>query len=638
MINLKNICKSYRPGKNVPLVLKDINLDLNDTGLVYLVGESGSGKSTLLNIIGGMDTTDSGKYELFGNDVTHLSEKEWTSIRQKKFGIVFQNYNLISHLSVKENVALGIKLSPSKDKADKVKETLNLVGMWDKRDHLPNQLSGGQQQRVAIARALIKNPEIILADEPTGALDSENANQIMQLLKQISLSGKLVIVVTHSQDYMDLADRVIRLADGKINDEKLVPVSDNSAHGTSKTVFSKANHLSRNGILKMAFKNVQSKKRRSLLTALGSAIGIMGVLLVIFFNTGINNYISSQFKMFRTNKVLMVNRSNYGLISKSKREAIFSMNGVKKGYSDYTFQTSVNQNGRSASLSMATYAPSQAKKMYTLADLKVGKYADKRNEVVIPAKTARKLFGSTNNALGKSIKLTAQLLSSGGLMPTETAKVNVVGVTKNKIMNQLNTAYASHQLAQSLVNHSTVTKNDSNELLIETTSLQANKKLEAKLKHSGYYVVTPKQDMASGKQYINAIFIFLGIVAGISLIVAAILIAIVVYVNVLERRKEIGTLKALGVLPGDIRKMFMTEGAILGILGGSIGAVGSLVFGAAANLVLSHLFRIDEQLIQFAPKAILIAIIACMILGMVTSIIPAQKAARKSIVSALNNG
>ncbi len=637
IIELRNINKSYQPNGADTQVLKNINLNFDKSGLVYLVGESGSGKSTLLNIIGGIDSANSGEYDLFGNDVTHLSEKKWASIRQKTFGIIFQSYNLINHLSVKENVALGIKLSSNKDRDQKIKTALDLVGMWDRQNYLPNQLSGGQQQRVAIARALIKNPKIILADEPTGALDSENAHQVMQLLKKISTSGKLVIVVTHSQEDIELADRIIRVADGKINDEKSDPNLQNLPKLTKQAKPDKAKHLSRVSVWKMAAKNVKSKRRRSLLTALGSAIGIMGVLLVIFFSTGVNHYISSQFKLFKTDKVLMVNRPNYGLISKHKRSMVLSMAGIKKGYRDDTFQTNLKVNGKKASISMATYAPQPAKKIYTLADLKSGKYPSGRGEMVIPLKTANKLFGSANKAIGKRLNLTAQLVSSDGLMPTETAAVKVVGITKNKIMSQLNTAYASHRLAQTLVDRASATNGKSNALLLETNSLQANKQLERKLKRLGYYVVTPSQDMASGKQYMDAIFIFLGLVAGISLIVAAIMISIVVYVNVLERRKEIGTLKALGVLPSDIRKLFMTEGTIVGAIGGLIGAVGSIAIGMITNLVLSEMFHIDDHLIQVAPKAVLTAIIACMLLGMITSIIPAQKAARKSIVSALSN-
>ncbi|WP_255573438.1 ABC transporter ATP-binding protein [Anoxybacillus sp. ST4] len=198
--------------------MKGVSLRLQKGQLVYLLGESGCGKSTLLNIIGGLDYADDGEYIFNSINVREFNEKKWARLRRERIGFVFQNFNLIPHLSVLENVEMSmILLGKSKEKRKRrAIELLNMVGLGDKLGYLPNQLSGGQKQRVAIARALANDPDIILADEPTGALDSENSMNIMEILKGISQQGKIVLVVTHSQELTSYADRIIRMKDGKI--------------------------------------------------------------------------------------------------------------------------------------------------------------------------------------------------------------------------------------------------------------------------------------------------------------------------------------------------------------------------------------------------------------------------------------
>lgn len=230
MITLQHIKKSYKLGSNELQVLKDINLEIQLGTLTYLVGESGSGKSTLLNIIGGIDTYDSGTYYFENEDISTYSEKDLTYFRREKVGFVFQNFNLISHLSSIENVELSMVLNDAADSKKRALELLKLVGMDSYANHLPNQLSGGQKQRVAIARALANNPDIILADEPTGAPDSENSIQVMEILRNIADQGKTVIVVTHSTELLHYGDVVIRIKDGEIINEH---VSNNATNHLS---------------------------------------------------------------------------------------------------------------------------------------------------------------------------------------------------------------------------------------------------------------------------------------------------------------------------------------------------------------------------------------------------------------------
>jgi putative ABC transport system ATP-binding protein len=222
IIHLKEITKNYYLGKQVIEVLKGITLDILKNEYVALMGPSGSGKSTLMNILGCLDTPTSGSYVLNGKDVSHMPDNDLADVRNKEIGFVFQQFNLLPRLTAAENVALPLVYAgmPKKQRLERARHVLEQVSLADRSHHRPNELSGGQNQRVAIARALVNDPSIILADEPTGNLDSKTSYEIMDIFEQIHAAGNTVVLVTHEEDIANHAHRIIRLKDGILESDK----------------------------------------------------------------------------------------------------------------------------------------------------------------------------------------------------------------------------------------------------------------------------------------------------------------------------------------------------------------------------------------------------------------------------------
>ncbi len=294
MLKLIDVSKNYIIDKKAFPALKHVNLEFPNSGeLCAILGASGCGKTTLLNIIGGLDKYTSGDLQIDGVSTKEYKDKDWDNYRNKKIGFVFQSYNLIPHLSILENVEMSLTLSgvSKKSRIEKAKKSLETVGLFDFLSKKPNQLSGGQMQRVAIARALVNDPEIILADEPTGALDSVTSIQVMNILKEISKT-KLVIMVTHNKELATkYATRIIMIKDGVIEsddkqDNKIIIKKNN--HKDERKNKTSMNFLS---AIKISFKNLITKKGRTILTSTAASFGIIGVALVLALSNGFNNYI-----------------------------------------------------------------------------------------------------------------------------------------------------------------------------------------------------------------------------------------------------------------------------------------------------------------------------------------------------------
>lgn len=293
MLTLKNIKKNYVLGNQTFKALDGIDLEFRKNEFVAILGASGSGKTTLLNIIGGLDRYTSGDLIINDRSTKSFKDADWDSYRNTAIGFVFQSYNLIPHLSILDNVEIALRLSGigNAERKKRAKQALYDVGLIDHIHKRPNQLSGGQMQRVAIARALINNPAILLADEPTGALDSKTSEQIMSLIQDIS-KDRLVIMVTHNPEIAsNYADRIIRLVDGKVVEDNHPLVSNTSNKETDRLELKKVS-MGFLTAVKSSFNNLLTKKGRSLITMLAGSIGIIGVALVLSLSTGMTQYVN----------------------------------------------------------------------------------------------------------------------------------------------------------------------------------------------------------------------------------------------------------------------------------------------------------------------------------------------------------
>lgn len=316
MLQIQNICKKYVTGDLVQTALDNVSLNLRDNEFVAILGPSGSGKTTMLNIIGGLDRYDSGDLIINGISTKKYKDREWDSYRNHTIGFVFQSYNLIPHQSVLSNVELALTISgiSRSERRRRAKEALEKVGLGNQLHKRPNQMSGGQMQRVAIARALVNNPDILLADEPTGALDSETSVQVMELLKEVA-KDRLVVMVTHNPELAnEYATRIVRVKDGHIVDDTDPYEIEQKLEEPQHKNMGKAS-MSILTALSLSFNNLRTKKGRTFLTAFAGSIGIIGIALILSFSNGVNTYITDIQKSTMTSYPISIEAQTIDLTS-----------------------------------------------------------------------------------------------------------------------------------------------------------------------------------------------------------------------------------------------------------------------------------------------------------------------------------
>ena len=638
MIKLENISKTFKFGENEIYALKNINLTIQKGEFVAIIGQSGSGKSTLMNILGALDTPSSGSYFIDGREISRFDLDELAMLRSKKFGFVFQRYNLISTLNSMQNVALsavyaGVEKSVREAKAN---EILSDLGLGNKTQNLPNKLSGGQQQRVSIARALINGGEIILADEPTGALDSKSGIKVMEIIKNLHEKGHTIILVTHDPNIAKWANRIIEIKDGEIlTDTKKSELKFELKEQNlpQKREFS-ANFDRFKESFKMSISSIFAHKLRSILTMLGIIIGVMSVICVIALGKGSQEQIMSSIKRIGTNTIEIFPGSGFGDMRSGRIKTLTRDDAsylAKQNFLDYS-TPNTNTSG------VITYAnkningslrgggkDSLAVNGITLQSGRTFSADDIENSraVVIIDQNAKNELFADENPIGKTIFFNRRPLSIIGVA----APNDAFGSSENVRIYAPYTSVINNITGDRYIHSITVKVKD--DIDSQAAEERVKKLLSQKHGKSDFFTFnsdTIKQTVESTTQTMQ---LLIASIAAISLIVGGIGVMNIMLVSVTERTKEIGIRMAIGARKSDILQQFLIEAVLLCVLSGIIGVILAFFAGEIFNwLNLDFVMR-------FSVAPVVLSIVASSAIGIIFGYIPALQASKLNPIDAL---
>ena len=622
-LELKNIVKKYNNEKEK--ILDDVNITFSKGEFVSILGESGSGKSTLMNIIGGLDLNYSGNV-MYNNK--KLEKSNVDDYRKNKIGFIFQSFNLFSHLTAFENVKLVQEINSNSD-SDKIIDLFKKLNIEDIMDKKPNQLSGGQKQRVAIARALINDPEIILADEPTGALDNKNTSNIINILKDISKEGKIVIIVTHSEEVAKNSSRIIKINDGKVLIDKTNYITDITYNENKLT---KKRKISIFSLLKIAFRNLKKNIKRNLLIILGTSIGIFSISFMLFLNSGIKKYINDQLVNSENANVIEVKKSNDILKEEKFKnediEKISNINHVNKVYKNTSISglSSINYLDKKYELmSLSTYTNINKK------ELKYGNIC-KDNEIVISEYLAKSMINNIKSLIGKEVTLYLLENSKPLIMEKKVIISGIIKNTNNEFIDNMNFAYIPYNSLEKMYSDNNIKLNPTN-LSIKIDNIKNSDSVKKRLDFYNYSHSNMSKMIDSVTKYIDIItFILIGI-SGVSLIVSSIMIFIIMYINVIERTKEIGILKSLGCKETNIKLIFILESFLIGLFSGIYGCLASSIITKIINSYT--LSKYKSLFIDINLKYVFITILISIFISVVSGLKPSIKASKLDPVESL---
>ncbi|WP_106904780.1 ABC transporter ATP-binding protein/permease [Lactiplantibacillus plantarum] len=660
-LELHDIRKAYTLNHQENVILKGINLNFERGEFISILGESGGGKSTLMNIIGGLDHHYDGDVLLDGQSLRSMNVRQMDRYRRETIGFIFQNFNLVSYLTVLDNVMLSLKMTKTShaQQVQQAQDLLKRVGLEQQTHQYPNELSGGQKQRVAIARALASDPDIIIADEPTGALDSENTQEVMDILYSIAAEGKLVITVTHSQEVADYGTRIVHLDDGQIHDELVI--------GAPFDVVDKQptryRTLGFRQMFRMSMQHMRRMWLRYLLIIFGSSIGISSIVVMLGLGSGIQNYMNHQ----------ITSQVNPTAVQVSKKTGKVSTAARKKATSAAAYKAAVNQEQvtaaknaevttanvkqlaaikhvKSAKLGYYTSTQASYKKTTVTASLQTDNPTilsktikdgsrPENGQVLIGCKLAKKMVGKKNYQQALNKKLTVKLatvnrknqsvtvsqtLTVSGITGSDDTSVVVLPQTVKKMLTAKNVAYRP------------------NFAIVQIDKLANVKQVEHQIKaikgtnKKQQYNYTGIGDLIDSlNTYIRLATNVLTGVAGIALLVSAIMIIVVLYVSVSERTREIGVLRALGARKRDISHLFFAEALTIGVLA----AVMGLLFGEGwqflGNMAIYSLIK--YPIVRISGAAMLGGITVSVVISLLAALAPAHMAARLDPVESLSH-
>ena len=607
ILRINNLIKEYGKNNTYQKVLDNISISFKSNEFVCILGESGCGKSTLLNILGGLDNDYKGSINL--NNI-NIKYSDLDKYRKDNIGFIFQYFNLIDNLSIIDNILLPIEkdMISYKEKRKRAINLLKKLNIYLIKNKKINELSGGQKQRVAIARGLINNPSIILADEPTGALDEDNSKLILDILKDINREGKLVIVVTHSKKVINYSTRVINLKNGKVfSDKKLKKVKESNIEHISN----KENNFLY--LFKHAIKNFKNNKRRNIFITFASSIGIIGIILSLFLGDGVKGYINDLI-VSKTNPNIYQIVSNNTYYDNDIINKIDNINHIDKVYKESSITTSnINYNDKEYILSY----------LDAINKPKV-KYGDNTG-LVINKKLAKKINKNYKDVIGYEVKLT--FIDD---FKVYEKNINISGISDNTGVALIDDNYNSmikYELLEDDIKP--------NSLSIKIDSKENIKSIKEDLKELGLDAKTNEDLYNELKKYLDIATFILSLFSFSSLFVSIIMISIIINITVLERIKEIGLLRSIGYTKKDIKNIFKSENIALGITIWLFSIyISNIIIKLVINIV-NNKFDISLKTNNF--KYYFISFIISILVTYISALIPSRKASNMDPIIALRS-
>lgn len=643
IIEIENINKYFGEGENRVHVLKNISFEIKKGEFIAIIGQSGSGKSTLMNILGCLDRVTDGSYKIDGREISRFSKDELSELRQQKFGFIFQRYNLISNLTALENVALPAIYAglSEKERNSRAEELLVKLGLGDKIKNKPNQLSGGQQQRVSITRALMNGGEIILADEPTGALDSKSGERVMKILTDLHKEGHTIILVTHDKNIANYANRIIEIKDGEIyNDSvkkfetEVIKDSVKKINQVKKNLFySKAQFLES---LKMATNAIITHKMRSLLTMLGIIIGIASIICVVALGNGSQQKILSDINSLGTNTLDIFNGRGRGDRNANKKRnlTIKDADFLRKQF--YTESVTPNVNGSGT----LTYG----NKSYTASlrgvgeeyfnvkglELDTGKLFNRddvinSSQVVVIDENSRSQLFKDKNPIGEILIFNKRPLKIIGSVIT---KNNMSMNSSDLVLYTPYTTAMNRIIGDNHINSITMKIKDNVDMQIaekDVTNI-----LTIRHKAKDFFIMNVDTLKKTVESTTNTMKLLISCIACISLVVGGIGVMNIMLVSVTERTREIGIRMAIGAKQRNILQQFLIEAILICLIGGVLGVGISVAFGIIFNMVIKNFTMI------FSIFSIVAAVLCSTMIGVIFGYMPAKNASELDPINALS--
>ena len=640
LLELSNIRRSYPSGDGSVDVLKGISLQINAGEMVAIVGASGSGKSTLMNILGCLDKPTSGTYRVAGVDVATLDSDALAALRREHFGFIFQRYHLLSHLTAAQNVEVPAVYAGMERKArlERARQLLQRLGLADRVDYAPSQLSGGQQQRVSIARALMNGGQVILADEPTGALDTRSGEEVMAILHQLKEQGHTVIIVTHDPQVAAQAERVVEIRDGEII--RNPPARQNTAVARQPAAQNASGWRqfsnSFREALSMAWRAMVANKMRTLLTMLGIIIGIASVVSIVVVGDAAKQMVLADIRAIGTNTIDVYPGKDFGDDDPQYQQSLKydDLLAIEKQswVSSVTPSVSKNLRVRAGNIDVAASVQGIGQHYFNVYGMTFSEgntfndvqAAERSQVVVLDSNTRRQLFPNKASVVGEVILV--------GNMPATVIgvadeKQSMFGSSKILRVWLPYSTMSGRVMGQSWLNSITVRVKEGYDSSIAEEQL--TRLLNLRHGKKDFFVWNMDSVLKTAERTTHTLQLFLTLVAVISLVVGGIGVMNIMLVSVTERTREIGIRMAVGARASNVLQQFLIEAILVCLVGGAIGVALSMMIALLLQLVL------PGWEIGFSPLALLTAFICSTLTGVLFGWLPARNAARLDPVDAL---